>query len=342
MIQKWPHPLTTVLVLAIIGVCTFWWISPWQATNVSKATRTEKSSFSQGESDEPPVVSNSRAQRVTAMTKSLFTPEQLATPELQKFLTVMESSAFENFLENNPNGLDFLEFFADQGIPVDLEIFTKHYLTFFPTNEPAALEPEMRRKLYKMFIAAELNPENPQDIHRVENLLQDFLADEQNTAWMMGHFQGDYEALGEWVVEVLQSSPSESSVVEPAFIENETTPVSESPTRAEFLLLPSLSGTADTVHQPPHEPLEGGTTEEVTEHTTISRTKPEVDTEPPEHLSDEMIETTLRERFSPERFNRAMQTLTQYGLKDGLRRLQVSDPACAEQIERLFRKQEED
>ena len=59
--------------------------------------------------------------------------------------------------------------------------------------------------------------------------------------------------------------------------------------------------------------------------------------------TEENPETTLRERFSPERFNRAMQTLGRHGPEEGLRKLKETDPELAQQVERLInRKQEED
>lgn len=51
--------------------------------------------------------------------------------------------------------------------------------------------------------------------------------------------------------------------------------------------------------------------------------------EEPELPSEENFETALREHFSPERFRRAIQTLNQYGPKEGIRRLKKSDPEVA-------------
>ena len=45
------------------------------------------------------------------------------------------------------------------------------------------------------------------------------------------------------------------------------------------------------------------------------------------------LETTLRAQFSSERFERAMDTLEQYGPEEGLRRLKENDPEVAKQIE---------
>ncbi len=61
----------------------------------------------------------------------------------------------------------------------------------------------------------------------------------------------------------------------------------------------------------------------------------------PELPSRQRLETALREQFSLDRFNRALQTLNQYGPQEGLRRLKDSDPEVAKQIERLLPKRQE-
>ncbi|MYA69969.1 hypothetical protein F4009_00375 [Candidatus Poribacteria bacterium] len=50
------------------------------------------------------------------------------------------------------------------------------------------------------------------------------------------------------------------------------------------------------------------------------------------------FEKALRERFAPERFNRALSTLNQYGPEEGLRRLKKSDPEVANQIEKQLQR----
>lgn len=50
--------------------------------------------------------------------------------------------------------------------------------------------------------------------------------------------------------------------------------------------------------------------------------------------TEEELEATLREHFSKDRFNRAIDTLERYGEEEGFRRLQEDDPEVARQIER--------
>lgn len=51
------------------------------------------------------------------------------------------------------------------------------------------------------------------------------------------------------------------------------------------------------------------------------------------------FEKTLRERFSPQRFNSALSTLYQYGPEEGLRRLKETDPEIAGHIEKRLQGQ---
>ncbi len=62
----------------------------------------------------------------------------------------------------------------------------------------------------------------------------------------------------------------------------------------------------------------------------------------PDFSTEEGFKISLRERFSPERFNRAVQTLNRYGAEEGLRRLQASDPEVAEHVTRFLRRQQEE
>ena len=76
---------------------------------------------------------------------------------------------------------------------------------------------------------------------------------------------------------------------------------------------------------------------------TIS--KPETDTAAAPDLTDvplarttlptvEGLEASLKEQFSSERFEQAMDTLERYGPEEGLRRLRENDPEVAKQVER--------
>ncbi len=85
-------------------------------------------------------------------------------------------------------------------------------------------------------------------------------------------------------------------------------------------------------------------TEKVLEHLTKSDADIQAELEKqflPELPAEEDFEKALRQRFSPERFNRARATLNQYGPEEGLRRLKESDPEMATHVERLIQKRPE-
>ena len=52
----------------------------------------------------------------------------------------------------------------------------------------------------------------------------------------------------------------------------------------------------------------------------------------------EKLESKISEQFNPKRFSKAMETLNRYGPEEGIRRLKETDPAVAEQVERLLKK----
>lgn len=56
----------------------------------------------------------------------------------------------------------------------------------------------------------------------------------------------------------------------------------------------------------------------------------------PELPMHKQIEKTLREQFTPQRFDRAITTLQKYGIQDGLRRIRKTDSEIAAYLERTL------
>ena len=52
----------------------------------------------------------------------------------------------------------------------------------------------------------------------------------------------------------------------------------------------------------------------------------------------ENLESKISEQFNPQRFSKAIETLNRYGPEEGIRRLKEADPAVAEQLEQLLKK----
>ncbi|MCG9133224.1 superoxide dismutase family protein [Candidatus Poribacteria bacterium] len=136
--------------------------------------------------------------------KCFFTPEQLLDLAFLSVIQLTESPMYQAFLESEPNSLaDYHDFFLSNGAPIDPDFFTNQYRLAFPTGPPEAFEQEVRIRLTHLYIASGIDFENPADLVGYNELLITFL-DARTTAWMLGYFQGDDVAFGEWIIEVLK------------------------------------------------------------------------------------------------------------------------------------------
>ena len=133
-----------------------------------------------------------------------FTAEQLLDLAFLPVIQLTESPEFQALLASEPSSLAvYHEFFLSQGVPIDPDFFTNQYRHAFPTGAPEAFEQEMRMRLTHLYIASGIDFENPADSVGYNHLLTTFL-DSRTTAWVLGYFQGDDTAFGEWIVAVLK------------------------------------------------------------------------------------------------------------------------------------------
>ncbi|MDD9972955.1 MAG: superoxide dismutase family protein [Candidatus Poribacteria bacterium] len=133
-----------------------------------------------------------------------FTPEQLLDLAFLAVIQLTESPEYQAFLETGPSSLAaYHDFFLSKGAPIDPDFFTNQYRRTFPTGAPETFEPEMRMRLTHLYISSGIDFENPVDLAGYNQLLITFL-DDRTTAWMLGYFQGDDTAFGEWIVAVLK------------------------------------------------------------------------------------------------------------------------------------------
>ena len=139
--------------------------------------------------------------------RCFFTPEQLLDLAFLSVIQLTESPAYQAFLETEPTSLAaYHDFFLSNGAPIDPDFFTNQYLLTFPIGEPKEFEQEMRMRLTHLYIASGINFENPADWVGYNQLLITFL-DDRTVAWMLGYFQGNDVAFGEWIVAVLKDVP---------------------------------------------------------------------------------------------------------------------------------------
>ena len=105
-----------------------------------------------------------RAERIAQRAKSSYistlSEEELARPDIQKWIDVYDSPEYREMVkEVMENGSysrrKFWDVLESQGIPVDRGVFAAVFRKVFPTGEPEDYEPEMRLEMAKLFLAAE-------------------------------------------------------------------------------------------------------------------------------------------------------------------------------------------
>ena len=301
-----------------------------------------------------------RKERVTRQASSMFmstslSKEQLATPFAQKMLEAMDSPEFFNLLRSDFTERQWNDFMESQGVPVirgHPGIFRK----VVPDMELADYEPVVRQNLAELFIATKpVDLANPvaAALQRSTVYLELAKTDMAAVAWFMEKFGEDKDGAFRW--ESVESNPAfiwmtdvqrnAASIVADA--KTVDVPVVEASASTSVWTLPdTIDSSLDTT---PSNETEVPTKPDTSELTTIA--DKEIDTVIEKSLTPQLsetltnsfskmsgeiqsnLETTLREQFSLERFERAMSTLERYGPEEGLRRLRENDPEVAKQIE---------
>ena len=182
-------------------------------------------------------------------------------------------------------------------------------------------------------------------------VLRTFWDNKRHFHWRMGYFKGHVtgeEGSSAWVNEVLAGlSPAAPAV--PMFVDSTEGLSPPKSDRQVETVLPDIPTTPQEKQHPPSSDMP--TVQKVAPRPTSPAATPKQDkrltpftpmTSKSSQLpTDDDFETVLRERFSPPRFNRAMEALNRYGPEEGVRRLKASDPEMAVQVERLLQKQQE-
>ena len=294
---------------------------------------------------------------------SMLSEEELARPDIQKRIAVYDSPQYRELvkevLENGPISKRKLgDVLESQGIPVDREVFAKLFHKVFPTGEPEDYEPEMRLEMAKLFLATEpvdLTDSIAAHNHRVEVYSKFMRQSRQNLAWLAGFFDADWNGVHrttsnpalDWITDVQRNAAGivagAEATEDPGTDTDSSTsswdlssgmespPASHSET--EVPTTPDTSGSVLGTDAEIEAAIEKSLTPQPPDILTNER--PDTPSEMPSNL-----ETTLKEQFSSERFERAMSTLEQYGPEEGLRRLRENDPEVAKRIEQ-HRKREE-
>ena len=192
-------------------------------------------------------------------------------------------------------------------------IFQKHH----PDTDPKDLDPEMRQHFIEMI-----------EKHGERRGRMTFLQTPEVAIWGTGRFnifdQGGGETISQWMDAVYIESFGEAGDTS-----TDADTVTANPRSDTELDLHTIAPIEpETV--PPVSPPASVEAEKVL--TQVSPHPPALPTEPALSAEPE-FENTLKERFSSDRFDRAMDTLERYGPEEGLRRLRENDPEVAKQIE---------
>ena len=323
--------------------------------------RLQPSQKSAGNPNEDPLTKKERVtQQASSMFMSSLSEEQLATPLAKKMLEAMNSPEYFALLESNFTERQWNDFLESQGVPV-IRGHRGLFQKIIPNTELADYEPVVRRKLAELFISAApvdltdpvaaANQRSSVFLELGKELTQTDMA---TAAWIMERFGENWDSFNdiedegmertpalEWMVSVQRNAASIVAAAETTSVDSPETQaavpswdmssVIESSSayrnETEMLTTPGISENAPMTNAEIEAAIEKSLTSQPRE--VLSDEHPDTPSGIPSNL-----ETTLKAQFSSERFERAMDTLDQYGSEEGLRHLRENDPEVANQIER--------
>ena len=368
-IQKVLIVSSMILIGVVICVSTWFFLSEYKAMDRQEQNQQSVPKISKDANNEaakiapltrePVTRKEIVAQQSRKMFRSRLSEEQLANPHFQKVLESMDSPEFAE-LPSNFSTHEWKDFLESKGVPVtrgNPGLFTKHP----PFMSLDDYEPIVRHRIAKSFLAAEpVDMTDPEAalLLRAKVLIELDDADKNGLMWFSERFGDDWmdvirvhEGMENspaviWMTDIQQNAASIVAAAEQTRIDAleasapswdmssvmESSSVSSDATTEEN---PSVSPSVIETLEPPAT-LKRETDAAITPVPELTDA-PEAPTNLP---TVEGLETSLKEQFSSERFDRAMSTLERYGPEEGLRRLRENDPEVAKQIER-HRKSEE-
>ncbi|MCY3722271.1 MAG: hypothetical protein OXG97_08640 [Candidatus Poribacteria bacterium] len=274
-------------------------------------------------------------------------------PKVERWLAYVESEEGRAFFESFPSSDEWYEksksfgFFQDT--PGILAARHDVYRKYFPTGTVDENEPIIRDMMRDAILKHELHRETEYSRRRNSSVLLEMLiANQKYSAWVSEKFGSQPPSSREWINSTFEEVRLAEREKYFAAEKNEPSARITDWTGSE-----RLEAESEAPPRAPQTPANTGalsedflTVEEMlsedanTQREGIETLVPTVP-KSPELPSRQRLESILRDQLSPERFTRAMKTLTQYGPQEGLRRLKSSDPEVAKQVERLLPKPQE-
>ena len=277
------------------------------------------------------------------------TSEPEMTDRDKKIAALEKTPEYAAFLEKKSGSLyDLLDFYASHGIEVDKNayhvLFDRIFKENFPGETPASVEPKLRQELINRLNA--ITPDDDFDVVMdFIDVVMDFIVDEKHSAWGSLYFETDSVAYSNWVMGILNND--QSTAAEPVIVETVSNilPTENGSSNARslddiattFSEQPAIPSTEPPVLEAGDVVIESGADIDAEFRELIESTHPEAS----KLTTLVEFEKRLRESFSPNRFNAAIQTLNRYGPEDGLRRLKASDPEVAKYFERFIQAEQE-
>ena len=330
-VRSWSTPFAYVVmgVLLILKLLTVYAIEPKKGESVKGVGEMQKPSVSSAAARNSDLQVENRPVLSDLQEKAM---NILASEEVKQEIQAAAATGTKpEFLKSFSN---FKDYMVSKGVTefAILDQAPAHYQDLFqklyPGKTPSDLDSEMRQRLINMIqefgyeegrIKFLRTPEIAVWTAARFNLLSDNPG--SISAWTTGVYTDEFGDTPPTSVNVTTPSeaiPADGTASVFPIAEKETVPAARGPSGVEEDFL-----TSDTVDQdvtPPADEPERIVTEKLLE--------------PPTLPTGADFETSLKERFSSERFERAMSTLDQYGREEGLRRLKEDDPEVAEQVER--------
>lgn len=270
----------------------------------------------------------------------LLPPEIRDDPIIRKVAEVTSSSSFQKQLKElaplTPK--EYIDLLVEHGVTefseMDIEKEVAETYDFmaqkYQTKNPGKAPEEQDEVMTKRF--GEVLKE-----HGVVDGIRRITTNQENVLWIGARFKGDEAAFNEWWADVVA-----------VYEADDAASLSLGPIDSEFSREVGVDISSDIPEPDVSFPEAETAAAEAWEDSIILNTEagkvaipaveppqvaPTVSPAVPAPPTDEALETTLKERFSSDRFDRAMDTLERYGPEEGLRRLRESDPEIAEQVE---------
>lgn len=279
------------------------------------------------------------------------TPEETQAPLTRK-QKILDSMASEDFTRQVKESIDsgtepealtsfsnFLKYLDSQGFAgvknFDAQsyyprLFEKH----FPGKKPSDLDSEMKQQLLSLI----------EELGYEKGTLT-FSKDPKSALWLAARFNllaDDGQSVGTWKEQILADSFGESAASETFQIPSEAADLHRH-IPEKGAKIQNESDTANDRHLQFDVSVESIPADSLNQVSRDERSTKGDPTALEKWMSDtsevptrEAFENHLRERFSPQRLNIAMQILNQYGPEKGLRRLKSSDPEVADHLEKFL------